>query len=563
LAVFVFSISPAVSGTLVANRGGGAADGGGGKAGALRGNGKQPTGGPLDTISRHYFGLTFDDGPFGQNPYAVYKSARVVDDLDPTAPYDRVDRTWVPTLSGSQSAQPGTEAQDVPPAQYGGARPDYVPPYLHPRPFPEEYPPKQKHDVIIPLKDKEVIAHIDRLRFKDFDENLFNPLGMYPLTAPADKINNGPYPVAGLDKVPKLYDRYFDQSYQREAERQTAKMLNKQFKQVSGNDTAISHAEYDNELQGRQGKTPEQADNLWNEYHIAEIDDMTKNEFMNLAKTGFDLGKDFLARQDLSAILKPPQAANMGYWGGGKACPTGTYITGAAIKVMPTSDTADNTGLNGVKFKCGDGSEIKTVEGPDGAWTDWAECPAGQKAHSVSIRIKAYTIGQDNSGINDLMFKCRSEAGDQHSTLMFGTKVPQQDQTGYVFVNGAYIPKSQTTVDDEAFIVGNGTPGTEGGWSQELLCGVNGALCGGQGRLFHSEAAVAPVTAMLQVDSHASRGNHSHASRGNLDQDNMGITDFRFYCCSADMDCSAPCAADAGGEKCLSCQSQAMKVVTR
>merc|ERR1740117_1721971 len=82
---------------------------------------------------------------------------------------------------------------------------------------------------------------------------------------------------------------------------------------------------------------------------------------------------------------------------------------------------------------------------------------------------------------------------------MFGEKAPPQaDQKGYIFVNGKYIKKSSTTIDDKAVVVGAGKVATDGGWSEELTCGTSGSLCGAQGRLHNVKGA----------------------------SDNMGVTDF-------------------------------------
>jgi len=503
-----------------------------GKAGSLRGqNNKDPP--QVQSVSGHYFGLNFDESPFAVNPWVTHISARIVDDLDPTAPFDRLDRTLLPSFSGAAPVEPGKSEADI-----GYTQPVFVPPYLHPKPFPQEGVIKEPDGIMVPLEDQVVVASQDRLTLPGFDQALLHPLGMYPLVAPAERIIPGPHPVANLDKIPGKYDKFFDQTMRRDAKRLKQKALTDAFNRVdTDDDMAISSTEYDAEVKGRQKKTDDQAQILWKQYHMSDNPDMNQEEFQKMASTGFDLGQRFVNRSDMSAILVPPQTTQKGFWGGGAACPEGNFIKGVQIKVQPNGDGGDNTALNCVKFKCEDGTEIQTAEGADGAWTEWAECLPGQTIAALSVRVMAYRLGQDNSGINDLMFKCRSPGHEETTTLMFGTKAPAQaDQKGYVFVNGNYVKKSETDVDDKAVVVGSGKVATDGGWSEELTCGTNGGLCGAQGRLFNVPGG----------------------------KDNMGVTDFRFFCCNQNVDCSVPCAPPKDtSTDCKACQMKVSNIQGR
>lgn len=495
------------------------------KAGRLRG---QHKGDPaVQSITSHYFGLNFDDSYFSQNPWTVMKSAVIVEDMDPTAPRDRMDRVRVRSISGSAPVAPGKTEAEI-----GYTQPDFISPYLHPKPFPQEDDIKQRDGIMIPIEDRMVVAHEDRLRENGRIYQSLYPLASYPLTAPASRIRPGPHAVVDADKVPGKYDKFFDQTFKREQVRQEQKRLSDAFARVDADDdNAISNTEWKAEVEGRQKKTEEQADILWKQYHEAEDPDMTRGEFEKVARTGFDLGQKFVDRTDMSAVLKGPPAADLGFWGGGAACPAGKFVKGVQMKVKANANTGDNTAVNCVKFKCEDGSEIQTAEGPDGDWTKWAECLEGQTIYAVSVRIMEYHGGQDNSGINDLSFQCRSSGHEETTKLKFGKAVPPAEQTGYVFVNGEYVAKNQTDVDDKAVVVGDGTPGDQGGWSQELDCGTNSALCGAQGRLY-------------SID-------------GN--KDNMGITDFRFFCCSKPVLCTVPCANPTSTD-CLACKQKESKI---
>jgi len=225
----------------------------GGKAGRLRG---QQVPGAASTIAGHYFGLNFRDSPFGgSNPWVYQKSARVVDDLDPTAPFDRLDGNMVRSWSGAAQVAPGQSKASV-----GYTQPDFVPPYLHPKIFPKEDEPKHNDGIMIPIEDQIVVAHEDRLRNQahaDIPEAIANvianPLGMYPLTAPAAKIKPGPHPMADIDYIPLHYGRFIDQVAQRDAARLDRKKLVEAFKRAdTDHDNAVSQSEFDAEVKGHQ-----------------------------------------------------------------------------------------------------------------------------------------------------------------------------------------------------------------------------------------------------------------------------------------------------------------------
>jgi hypothetical protein len=487
---------------------------------------------PLKIVSGHYFGLNFRDDPFAVNIWEKGHTD-IVENLDPVAPFDRLDKRYYaidpnpkdPRLSGAAQVEPGKTK-----AAIGYTSPDFVPPYLYPRPFPdaaEERMAAQARDsIVVPIGERILQAHEDRLR----DPRVpLSPLHAYPLTAPADRISPGVWPLAPIDRIPKKYDRFISQSLRRSASSADMKQYLELFKRVDQDkDNAISTEEFTAEVQNHQGKTEPQEQVLWKQYHISPDPDMTQEEFLKLAATGFDLGQEFVPRKDIILTMTTPLASDMGYWGGGAGCPNGTFVTGAQLKVKPnTAEVGDNTALNSVNYKCSDGSVLNTVEGPEGAWTGWAECLPGQAVHSVSVRVKAYAQGLDNTGVNDLMFKCRSSSHTDATTLMFGEHTPAQDETGYVFVDGKYVPRSQTTVDDKQVVVGKGEIAAEGGWSDELTCGTHGAICGAQGRLLNEPDR----------------------------KDNLGITEIRFFCCSLPLDCSAPCQIPSAAD-CHACQAK-------
>lgn len=136
-------------------------------------------------------------------------------------------------------------------------------------------------------------------------------------------------------------------------------------------------------------------------FHQSSGPSMNKDEFARIVRAGFDLGA--IARSDVAAVLTlPPGAPLRGFWGSGAKCPTGTYVAGVRLKIRPLAGAGhDDTGLNGVGLKCGGGAkgaETKTVEGPDGTWTAWADCPEGQRVYSIRSRSQPYAASRDNAG---------------------------------------------------------------------------------------------------------------------------------------------------------------------
>jgi len=235
---------------------------------------------------------------------------------------------------------------------------------------------------------------------------------------------------------------------------------------------------------------------------------MNKDEFARIVRAGFDLGA--IARSDVAAVLTlPPGAPLRGFWGSGAKCPTGTYVAGVRLKIRPLAGAGhDDTGLNGVGLKCGGGAkgaETKTVEGPDGTWTAWADCPEGQRVYSIRSRSQPYAASRDNAGIAGLMFGCRAADFSAMSELRFG-------------MDPMLAPPD--------VIVGEGPKAVGGGWTKELMCPPGSAVCGSQ----------------------------AHVVRDQGEHDDMGLVDLRVYCCNIAVDCDAACSMAKGGKGSIGCQ---------
>lgn len=478
----------------------------------------------------HYLGHSFDDSMFAWNPWEKSTAHQAVglDDLNPVAPYDRVDITKSRSLVNAAPVAPRDRSQSV--ASY--MPPDYIAPYSNPRYFPAEHPEEalkvdESNGLPNDMRDRQLLVKADVLRPGGVLRRTLDPKGVYPLAAPGDQLLPGPYAHSTEDRVPQETARFLSQNFERSLKGEEATQLSQAAASTDANgDGAIEFAEWQQEVVGRQGKTDLEATTLWNQFHKGKLTVMTLAEFEAAAASGYDLGQEFVQR-DLATVVQLSQSIEQGYWGTGCVCPNGTFVSGAMIKVMPTTLSADNTGINGVKFKCSDGSEVQTAEGPDGAWTQVAECPAGQLAFEVEARYEAFQAGQDNSALNDLRFRCRSTDLSASSELAFGAPLAGEDK--YVLVGNSYVLQSQAGPNAGGIIYGAGQVATEGGWSEDLSCGAEDMLCGAQVRIFTAQDAK---------------------------EDSMGVTDARFFCCKKPLDCAPVCAQNPASPPCKGCQSQ-------
>lgn len=468
-----------------------------------------------------WFGSSFDESPVSGNPFSSDFSSRLdhlIGDQFPTAPLDRVDRAHVRSATGVVPMAPnGVKESDRAPMVN-----DFVSKYAHPDTFPGERRIQSGMDLdsvpVIPLEDKEIVPSADKLRTPLFaHENLpylrewdLNPSDNYPLTAPGDKLQHGVSPVAYHDEVPEKVARFIHQVHDRRIRWDVVAHQNKDFANVDlDNDTLISYEEYVDELVKRQNKTDLEAKQLWETYHSADSEEMTPDEWTHLARDGFNVGS--LQRLDIENVIDPvPEAAAAGFWGSGAECPSGAYVSGSRLKVMSTVSGADNSGLNRIGLRCTDGSEVDSIEGPDGEWTQWADCPQGQRVYAIRVRSLLVSKGRDNSAINGLEFVCRATNMSAFTRLRFGGDL--QARPGVV--------------------VAPGPVALGGGWSREQRCALNQAVCGLQ----------------ANVDSAGVNGTG----------DNKGIVDLRVFCCSAPIVCTDVCAgAQAQSMQCLVCKQAA------
>eukprot|EP00746_Dinoflagellata_sp_MGD_P007103 gnl/MRDRNA2_/MRDRNA2_114025_c0_seq1.p1 gnl/MRDRNA2_/MRDRNA2_114025_c0~~gnl/MRDRNA2_/MRDRNA2_114025_c0_seq1.p1 ORF type:complete len:535 (+),score=107.54 gnl/MRDRNA2_/MRDRNA2_114025_c0_seq1:72-1676(+) len=470
------------------------------------------------------------------NPWAKSRDLRILDDLKPTAPFDRVDREGMASVMGDAPLGPGEKGFNHPEgmAVYEGVKSDYVPPYQHPNPFPYEAEDTRcKDSRQVPLADRVVVGKADRLR--PYGAYEWRPSVNYPLVAPMDRIRPGPHPVASEDRIADKYAKYFEQLYDGEQRRIGLQYLVDALKTAdTDGDGSISRDEFDGVVEGHQKKSKDEADRLWGRYHMTLSEDMNAEEFIAMANDGFDLG--YVNRSDVGMVLMPQCPASFGFWGGGLACQNGSFVIGASIQVKPIAEgnaSVDNTALNNIKLVCDDGSEIQSMGNDEGEWSEVGQCPEGQKMYGFSARNQPFGPGRDNTGLNDIKFLCRSEDLNNISTIRFGDK------------NG---PEGQGESKDAIWVPL--TVANEGGWGPEFNCGSSGLICGIQTRV--QLAGEANETALLQKSKAMQV---PKVEENPLLKDAMGITDMRVFCCDKPLNCTVPCQAPGGqwNQPCQSC----------
>lgn len=86
---------------------------------------------------------------------------------------------------------------------------------------------------------------------------------------------------------------------------------------------------------------------------------------------------------------------------------SGSFITGARMKIEANVNGGDNSGGNAVELSCGTGGPLVLGRaGPWGDWSPWQTCPAGKKVCGLSIRLEGQQDGGDDSAMNGLRLTC-------------------------------------------------------------------------------------------------------------------------------------------------------------
>ncbi|XP_063160800.1 vitelline membrane outer layer protein 1-like [Candoia aspera] len=108
------------------------------------------------------------------------------------------------------------------------------------------------------------------------------------------------------------------------------------------------------------------------------------------------------------AILSVPNGGRWGTWGQREFCPMG-HATGFALKVQPPQSVwVDDTGMNGIRLECTDGTTIESKSGRWGYWTETSYCPKGNLIAFVLNVQGSRGLFLDDTAANNIKFYCDS-----------------------------------------------------------------------------------------------------------------------------------------------------------
>ncbi|XP_060542141.1 vitelline membrane outer layer protein 1-like [Pantherophis guttatus] len=110
-----------------------------------------------------------------------------------------------------------------------------------------------------------------------------------------------------------------------------------------------------------------------------------------------------------SSVLSVPNGSSWGEWGPISFCSSG-YANAFSLKVEKDNWTLDNTGLNGIRLYCDDGTEIESRVGPWGTWTRNLFCNKSYLV-SYSLRVEPRKGILDDTAVNNIKFKCSDGVG--------------------------------------------------------------------------------------------------------------------------------------------------------
>merc|ERR1719420_1411570 len=343
--------------------------------------------------------------------------------------------------------------------------------------FPGETP-----DAAPGLAGRWLVAQPDRT---DVPPPLSAPVPM-PGPKPEDFSINPPVAQATEDKVPAVYGRYFNQNYHRELARLDEARLQGEISRVdTDGDGGVTAQEFELEMHDRQHRSVADKETLFDKYKDAN-NVITTTNFKRLAATGY-------APLNMVPLPIKSSASETGFWGTQWKCPENQVATGARLEVATWTPGADNTMVNGVELTCksisgaggpapagGGTDQYQTAEGKFGDFHDGA-CADGEAIDGARVRLLPYLPTQDNLGVTDVLFTCRSRDLTQRTNFTFAYPPPPKDAA-------------------------------LGGWDAVQYCATGEFVCSVQTR----------------VDPYG--------------PDKMGVTTVGFGCCGGSADCTAVCS---------------------
>ncbi|KAJ6654783.1 hypothetical protein lerEdw1_006570 [Lerista edwardsae] len=129
-------------------------------------------------------------------------------------------------------------------------------------------------------------------------------------------------------------------------------------------------------------------------------------------------------RQILS-VLTVTNGAPWGDWGEPEICPRG-HADGFAVKISKYQGPLawdDDTGMDGIRLHCTDGSTVESSSAQWGDWSDFVMCPKDTKLSLFSLRVEEFQGVKDDTAANNIQFKCADDVvleGGGHPWGTFG-----------------------------------------------------------------------------------------------------------------------------------------------
>ncbi|XP_053241208.1 vitelline membrane outer layer protein 1-like [Podarcis raffonei] len=151
-----------------------------------------------------------------------------------------------------------------------------------------------------------------------------------------------------------------------------------------------------------------------------------------------------------ASLLTVSNGGKWGTWGPLKFCPQGYFANGFSLKVESDEVPGDQTGLNGIRLHCTDGSTIESKVGPWGSWTQAQYCSRGNLV-SFSLRVEEGRGIDDDTAANNIMFICKDgEVLEGHGLSRGHFGSPSRRCTGSICGIQTRVEDKQGLSDDTA-----------------------------------------------------------------------------------------------------------------
>ena len=70
--------------------------------------------------------------------------------------------------------------------------------------------------------------------------------------------------------------------------------------------------------------------------------------------------------------------------------------------------SSDNTASNNVEMRCSNGQVLSVTASSWGSWSTWVDCPPGKAITGVHVQIQENQNTADDTSVNQINFKCET-----------------------------------------------------------------------------------------------------------------------------------------------------------